>query len=485
LVLVVLLGMALSAAFAADPQPPAPGPGAPAGPGTTDTAAEDAAKEQAAVEEAKKVAAEVADKKHKGLLPDSVAKPTGWFEWGADLRVRQVFYNNIIDVTDAADDKTHFMRIRERVWFKIRPVEDVTIGVRVVGEWRCYFEPDRDTRFDEYFFDELYVEVKNIGGSPVSAKIGRQMLLYGRRWLIFEGTPLDGSRTVFFDAAKFTIDLDGDRKKNTTSLDLVWLQQRARHWDHLPVINNRNALTSEANYTGGLVYFTHRFNDALGIEAYYMYTDADAVCFCRQADNVHTYGARVFGKFENGISYSVELAGQSGAHEGQAVTAFGLCSEVKYTFDHPNEPEVHFQYEYLSGDDPGSPEYEGFEPMFARWPQWSELYVYSYLREEGIANVTNLQRIQVGGSVKLTKATKWRFNYNALLANQNTMAGLGLPGFSPTSNFRGHLFETRVDHKFTSWLSTHVVVEYFVPGGYYLDPKDGGVFARWEVLITF
>ena len=460
MVLVALLGMGLAAAPAAEP---------PAG---------------AVADEAMEVAAGAVKKVHTGLLPDAVAKPFDWFEWGADLRVRQVYFNNIIDLNQATDDENLFFRVRHRLWTKITPAKDIEIGVRLVGEWRSYCIASGSNSWecpDEYLVDKLYFQWKNIGGGPVSIKVGRQDLVYGKRWLIFEGTPLDGSRTIFFDALKVTVDL-GEK----TKLDLVWFGQHAAHTDHLCAICDQGRLTAEYDVDCGVLgYLTHKFSDEVNLDLYYMHVDLTRVVESYpHANDLHTAGGRVYGRFANGFSYSVEAAGQWGEATCCAgdTCALGVCAEAKYEFDHEMKPEVHVQVECLSGNNPNDASHGCFTPHFARWPQWSELYIYSYLREVAIAEVTNLQRYQIGGSVKLTPNTKLLVNYNDLKANETPKAGM--PGFS-TGSTRGHLVQAKLNHKFNDWLSGHLLFELFCPGDYYSDPKSPACFARWELEVKF
>ncbi len=37
----------------------------------------------------------------------------------------------------------------------------------------------------------------------------------------------------------------------------------------------------------------------------------------------------------------------------------------------------------MSGDDPSTDDNEGWDPLFSRWPKWSELYIYSLATEGG------------------------------------------------------------------------------------------------------
>ena len=46
-----------------------------------------------------------------------------------------------------------------------------------------------------------------LSGVPLDFKIGRQDLFLGNGWLVGDGTPLDGSRTFYFDAIRATLPL--------------------------------------------------------------------------------------------------------------------------------------------------------------------------------------------------------------------------------------------------------------------------------------
>ena len=71
--------------------------------------------------------------------------------------------------------------------------------------------------------DNLYVNWDRPAGFPVSFRVGRQDLTYGRGFVILDGTPLDGSRSVYSDAAKMTIHADPIR----TDLDLFAVDNKA------------------------------------------------------------------------------------------------------------------------------------------------------------------------------------------------------------------------------------------------------------------
>ncbi len=62
---------------------------------------------------------------------------------------------------------------------------------------------------DEVVIDNLYVDINKPFDLPVSLRIGRQDFLgpefYGEGFLIYDGTPGDGTRTFYFNAVRARI----------------------------------------------------------------------------------------------------------------------------------------------------------------------------------------------------------------------------------------------------------------------------------------
>jgi hypothetical protein len=172
------------------------------------------------------------------------------------------------------------------------------------------------------------------------------------------------------------------------------------------------------------------------------------------------------------------------------LSAWGLNSRLTYLFKDPCNNQLYVGYEYLSGDDPGSSTNEQFDPLWGRWPQWSELYIYTYAVETRIAETTNLHRLNLGWLANPVKNMETSFNYHLLFTAENTKAGV--PGFSRSGDLRGHLFTAILMYKFNRFLAGHLWGEYFVPGGYYeegagpfVSREDPELFLRWEFMLTF
>ena len=155
-----------------------------------------------------------------------------------------------------------------------------------------------------------------------------------------------------------------------------------------------------------------------------------------------------------------------------------------YLFHDSHDSSVHVGYEYESGDDPTTDDNEQFDPLWAEWPRWSELYIYTYSKETMIAESTNVRRFNLGHKFNPNK--KWQIctDYHLLWADENTSSTA--IGFSDTSKFRGQLFTCWAKYKMSAQLTGHLLGEYFVPGTYY-DPgnRDAAFFLRFNLEYKF
>jgi len=161
---------------------------------------------------------------------DQIKNPTPWMTWGYDLRMREIYANNFTTLDaegfDARGHERQFQRIRSRLWSTFTPMEDVEIDTRLVWEWRNWcgstdagmVSGPESIEWDEAIFDHLNFSLKNLLGEGSKLTVGRQDVIFGNGWLVLDGTPLDGSRTIFFDAARLTMPVDEENK-----VDLVWI----------------------------------------------------------------------------------------------------------------------------------------------------------------------------------------------------------------------------------------------------------------------
>ena len=144
------------------------------------------------------------------------------------------------------------------------------------------------------------------------------------------------------------------------------------------------------------------------------------------------------------------------------------CIRCKYRLavfcQRPANNNFRLQYEFLSGDDPGSDNYEGFDTMWGRWARLSDIFADAMRRAEGrAADYTNLHRIGPGWSFnpsdKITLAT----DYYLLFADES-QGSVGMPqGTSDSGLFRGQLLTSVLSYKFNKYISGHLQGEFFSP----------------------
>ena len=145
------------------------------------------------------------------------------FDAGADLRVRQEFYDNVMGLPGGGLQSTspygkyvNRMRFRPRVWGEVRFGDKLRVYSRLADEFRWNVQPNtRSSAFpDELFLDNLFVEGKGLFDGLLDFTVGRQDILnlYGLGRVFQDGTPGDGSRSLFSDMARFTLNFEDDSK---------------------------------------------------------------------------------------------------------------------------------------------------------------------------------------------------------------------------------------------------------------------------------
>jgi hypothetical protein len=439
-----------------------------------------------------------------------IKNPTSWFSWGADLRVRDEYYDSIHTLTD--EDPLYaqnVVRFRGRLWTSLMPVTNVSVNVRLAAEVREWTRPafvgsHRGQQGMEWrygIFDNLNLKWNNVLDQPLSITAGRQDIVLGdfwNWWLVADGTPLDGSWTYFLDSLRVTY----EAKEIKTKFDLIGIEQRAYADEWMPVLNNKHATLVEQNEEGIIFYVSNKSLANTQIDGYFIYKNDEREDSIPNGDNadIYTVGAKVTGQLAKHWSYSVEGGYQFGSKNDPTVRdvvpgrrdleAFGANGRLSYSFLDRLNNQAHLVYEYLSGDDPGTPDTdEMFDVLWGRWPRWSELYIYSYIQETGgkIAQLNNVQRVGVGWTLSPMKNMHLGAYYNALFAPEDTATrrrAVADGQFSNDGNFRGHFAQFVLKHQFSRHLLGHLWAEYIWQGDYYAQ-RDLMSFLRAEVSLTF
>lgn len=411
--------------------------------------------------------------------------PTDWLEMGADLRFREVYGENIDTLNKAsAQNYYHYERYRARFWNKYKLSDDLDINARLVWEFRTWDNPARkpqSTDFDEVLFDHFNVTYRNALGLPMTAVIGRQDIALGERWLVFDGTPLDGSRTIFMDAARFTLDW----KESDTKLDLIYVDMGAASDRWLKPIEDRDRNLTEEDNRGAIVYLTQKLTDQTKAEAYFMYKNdntpdsgsSNMPASWASKNELFTLGGALTGDLYENWNYRVEGAYQKGDNQ----RAFATNSRLNYNFKDSLSNGLHIGYEYASGDDPDTSRNEEFDYLWSQWPRWSELLIYTYTLEGEIANNSNVHRLNVGHSFKPYQNLQVSTDIHFLLADEKTTNA----NFVSSDKDRGMLYALWFKYTHNKHIKGHLVTEYLTPEGYYGTLDDDALFMRLNIEYTF
>jgi hypothetical protein len=464
---------------------------------------------------------------------DSFHNPAPWLQQGADFRFRIEYGQNWQTLNDDArgtDHQWNYERYRTRWWTKSALSEDVSINTRLTWETRTWNEPSmRAKRFDipstdprnssvrewnpdEALFDWLNINVRNIGDMPLAATVGRQDLLgVGSGWLIFDGTPLDGSRTVFFDAARLTY----GGKDTENVFELIYVDQSADSDRWLKPINDQRRALHIMDERGAIAYLTNKSLAPTQLEGFFIYKNdnpidvismngssirspvtnipgAGITAWSRKAE-IFTFGGAVTNILgpEDHWKYRAEGAYQTGSRddrsgESQDLQAFGALTNLEYLLKDPMDNSLHVGYEYASGNKPGTEKDEQFDLLWGKWPRWSELLIYTASNETDVADLSNLHRVNFGHKIQLCKAASLSSDVHFLWADHTNTGWNPALKVSGDSKYRGTLLTSWLKYQFSKQLIGHLMGEYFIPGNYFQEPSDDNAFfLRLNLEYTF
>lgn len=429
-----------------------------------------------------------------GCLPASSQTPPTIprFEFGFEERVRSEDWDNILDHTDArVDYRTHY-RFRSRAWLTTHLAEDLEFSVSLCNENRKTTRPE-NFRYNgrEVVVDTLYLDYRF--SQAFSVRLGRQNLMRGEGFVLFDGSSGDGSRTTYFNA------LNATYAWSKSKLEFLVIEDPKE--DKLPVLNEiknpaEKILLNEWDERGLGLYYTGKEIPGTSLEAYYFYkmerNDFRAATHpLFQPDRrLHTLGGRVVQDFRGGWTLSAEAAGQTGTQDGRPgslaksmdIRAWGGYTRMKKGFEAGWKPSLSMAYIAQSGQDPASDKITAWDPVFSRWPKWSEFYVISVAPEKAIGYAHNTRMWEAEFKCSPARDLDLRATFYKMAAMEapSTVPG---PIFG-TGKERGRLWQARADYRFSPSLKGHALYEHFAPGTFY-SGKDSGHFLRFEITYIF
>jgi len=296
------------------------------------------------------------------------------------------------DFTEAGDS-TSFYEQRTSIGFKADFSDDVTAVIHLdnYGNWGDSFRSesltggDTGAIGDDVALYQGYIEMRDIGGYAINARIGRQEVMLGSEWLVGNNSTASDFRHLSFDGISATYSADswsltGGAFKLHDNSGIGALASIAGGYGG--TLNQVGGSEEDGDTDLYLLYGSYSGIEDLTIDGYWIYL-RDARDF-GGADNteLHTFGARVAGA-TSGFDYEGEVAFQTGDTPlGGDWEGWGLNAEGGYTFDHELNPRVFLGAALFSGEDvtDGSGDL-GFNRLFSDW-EYSE-----FLDDTSLSNV--------------------------------------------------------------------------------------------------
>jgi len=434
------------------------------------------------------------------------------FDAGADLRIRQELMENVpgmpgggvLNSAVRTEFRNH-MRFRPRVWGEFAgdagEAGQWRIYTRLTDEFRWCPEPyaNKNTFPDEVILDNLFVEGKGIFDGKLDLRIGRQDLMgyCGLNHVFVDGTPGDGSRTVYSDMAAFKWHVD---EKSTLDLFalynfddniLRWGTDRGKHRSMTGLGGGAEPEMDDWGF--GLIWSS----ELSPVLPYQLFAIQKNTMEFERRGVLHPWtqreliGTKVVPQLNEEWSLQLEGMGQVGCN-GDSDTLSGWSSYAGVNWKSAAKctvrPFGRFGYHFMSGDDDAATEdggHSAWDPMWARGVNDAEMFLYG--THYGAAWWSNMHYAKLTGGLDLGRSHRLTGSCGPMFAAAQDGLGGG------NGMFKGFLYQGRYD--FPLWLADkdhgerfevigHAVAEFMNPGNYFETEKPAWFF-RWQVEMKF
>jgi hypothetical protein len=392
-------------------------------------------------------------------------------------RFRFEAWDNAVSLDDAAADAAAYSRVRTTFGLSWKAAKNLEVLGKFTDEFRVYLAP-KGQAFDwnEVFFDNLYVKWTIPGRVPVTITGGRQDINLGEGFVIADGTPLDGSRSHYFNALRLDVAL----AKGQTLTAFAHATETTDRY--LPVINPVPRALVEQPERALALYYAGAFGKTR-VDAYAVRKTTAATEGWPIPTRVDTFGVRAVAPLAKPLVLTAEGALQTGSFGDAGRSAYGAIVHFDWdlTGTLPLLKSAVVGGVLLSGDDPATPRMEGWEPIFSRFPKWSESYIYTLTRESRPSYWTDLSAFYA----QLAFDFGPRSDGHIMVMPMG--AGQARPGDFPggTGLHRGTLVRGRLNYRLSKFMTGRVVWEHFVPGNFYFPGASSYNWFQLEMLFRY
>lgn len=444
------------------------------------------------------------------VLAAAAASGEVTFDAGADLRMRQEFYDNVPGLpgggllSQAPCGKyVNRMRFRPRVWGEVKFEDRLRVYMRLADEFRWNVQPNiRSSRFpDEVFLDNLFVEGRGFFDGFLDFTVGRQdvYMLYGLEHIFQDATPNDGSRSLFADMARFTLNFTDESK-----LDLFGLYlQDDNHLRWGNSLSDHRSLTgmgaagaeAERDEWGLGAVWSSNLGENLPYQVYVMHknTAAYKIGGVKQpSTRRETLGVKVTPKLDEEWSIELEAIGQIGENS-DGDTLYGYSAYAGIDWEKSEEvfsmrPFASAGVLMMSGSKDTAETSGGhgaWDPMWSRSVRYSEIFLYG--THYATCWWSNLYYAKMEAGLDFGRRHNIKFTSGPMFAAARD--GLGgddgaYKGYLNTLHYNFPLLLADKERGERFEIFGHVHAELFNPGDYFATDKPAW-FIRWQVEFKF
>ena len=396
-------------------------------------------------------------------------------------RFRIETYDNAISLDEGATDSNSYTRNKTVLGFLWNPSSKWEVGFKFANENRTYLAPkSKQASWNEVFVDTLYVKWKNVADLPLTLTLGRQEwpMQFGDGFIIMDGTPLDGSRSFYFNAIRADYAFN---KNHQLTAFVTYVNDHDNLMFRINEQTPAQGLVEQPEVGYGL-YYKGKFKD-LNLDLYAIRKDTDSTSKYPIESGINTFGARIKYPLVKDLAVVAEGALQSGSYGDEDRSAFG----GNFHFDYNVNKKVPFVKGlsvggiYLSGDDQGTAKMEGWDPVFSRWPKWSESYIYTFVKEKAVAYWSNFTALYVSLQLDFDPSVSGQVSYYHMGSDEKN--GNPFPG--GTGKTRGDLVTSKLSYKINKYLTGHAIWENFQPGNFYKTTAAGHNWLRFELMFQY
>lgn len=398
-------------------------------------------------------------------------------EFSFSERIRLTTFNNAISLNDASESWS-FSRFRTTVGVKYSPNNNIIFNLKLGNESRIWLSPDsKNSRFDETFVDQLYFKWNNIAKLPLEITAGRQNIMLDEGFICLDAQPMTGSRSAYFNAFKGVYAFD---KKNSITAFISYIPKTDKL---LPIINevNPSQFLEEQSNTGIGLYYKSKITNA-NISIYYFNKSTHKNDAFLIENQTNALGARISLPLIEEVKFTTEAAYQFGKSGDLNINAFGGYFHLDYTLNAKTTilKTVSLGGLYLSGDDPTTTNVEAWNPLWSRWPKWSESYIYTLIIENQgkVAYWSNIASLNFSLNGTLSEKVTFKASYFHLMAPEENLSEF----CGGDGNSRGDLLTLKLNYKIDKAWSGHFLWENFSPGNFYASNADGYNWLRFGLM---